>query len=237
MATAPPRILLVEDDDRIAEAVFNGLRLEGFEVDRAAEGQEARALFESKEYQLAILDRMLPGVLDGLALCARFRSLRPDCGLIMLTALGTTGDKVDGLEAGADDYLVKPFDFEELLARIRALLRRHTGDSGPRQLQVADLVLDLQTKEARRGNKSIVLTAKEFHLLEYFMKNKGKVLSRAKLAADVWGIHFDTGTNVVDVYLNFLRKKVDRDFETKLLVTHIGQGYRMTDDPNSEPEA
>ncbi|NBW33355.1 MAG: DNA-binding response regulator, partial [Cytophagia bacterium] len=134
MATAPPRILLVEDDDRIAEAVFNGLRLEGFEVDRAAEGQEARALFESKEYQLAILDRMLPGVLDGLALCARFRSLRPDCGLIMLTALGTTGDKVDGLEAGADDYLVKPFDFEELLARIRALLRRHTGDSGPRQL-------------------------------------------------------------------------------------------------------
>ena len=103
MATAPPRILLVEDDDRIAEAVCNGLRLEGFEVDRAAEGQEARALFESKEYQLAILDRMLPGVLDGLALCARFRSLRPDCGLIMLTALGTTGDKVDGLEAGADD--------------------------------------------------------------------------------------------------------------------------------------
>jgi len=116
------------------------------------------------------------------------------------------------------------------------LLRRHTGDSGPRQLQVADLVLDLQTKEARRGNKTIPLTAKEFHLLEYFMKNKGKVLSRAKLAADVWGIHFDTGTNVVDVYLNFLRKKVDRDFETKLLVTHIGQGYRMTDDPNSEPE-
>ena len=236
MATAPPRILLVEDDDRIADAVCGGLRSEGFEVDRASEGQEARVLFEVKDYQVAILDRMLPGALDGLALCTRFRAQRPDCGLLMLTALGTTADKVDGLEAGADDYLVKPFDFEELLARIRALLRRHTGDSGPRQLQVADLVLDLQTKEAHRGNKTIPLTAKEFHLLEYFMKNKGKVLSRAKLAADVWGIHFDTGTNVVDVYLNFLRKKVDRDFETKLLVTHIGQGYRMTDDPNSEPE-
>ena len=237
MALDPPRLLLVEDDERIADAVCSGLRQEGFEVDWAADAQEGKRLFETLNYRVVVLDRMLPGSLDGLALSKRFRAQRPLCGLLMLTALGTTGDKVDGLEAGADDYLVKPFDFEELLARIRALLRRNTGDSGPRQLQVADLVLDLQTKEARRGSKTIPLTAKEFHLLEYFMKNKGKVLSRAKLAADVWGIHFDTGTNVVDVYLNFLRKKIDRDFETKLLVTHIGQGYRMTDDSNSEPES
>ena len=115
MATVPPRILLVEDDDRIADAVCGGLRSEGFEVDRASEGQEARVLFEIKDYQVAILDRMLPGALDGLALCTRFRAQKPDCGLLMLTALGTTADKVDGLEAGADDYLVKPFDFEELL--------------------------------------------------------------------------------------------------------------------------
>jgi DNA-binding response OmpR family regulator len=175
---------------------------------------------------------MLPGSLNGIDLARRFRSQRPSCGLLMLTALGTTGDKVDGLEAGADDYLVKPFDFDELLARIRAILRRQDGQSGPRQLQVGSLILDLQTKEARRDGKSIGLTAKEFHLLEYFMRHKGEVLSRTQLAADVWDIHFDTGTNVVDVYINFLRKKIDRDFHTKMLVTHIGQGYQLTEEAN-----
>jgi DNA-binding response OmpR family regulator len=224
------RILLVEDDPKMGAALVEGLQLEGFEVEWATEGQTARQWFAEREYGVAVLDRMLPGNLDGMDLCKRFRSLRPECGLLMLTALGTTADKVDGLEAGADDYLVKPFDFAEFLARIRALLRRRTGEEGPRIMQVGDLTLDLQTKEARRGGKNIALTAKEFKLLEYFMKHKGQVLSRARLAADVWDLHFDTGTNVVDVYLNFLRKKIDRDFENKLLVTHIGQGYQMSED-------
>ena len=187
----------------MAAAVMEGLSQEGFAVDRAVDSLEARRYFNDKEYRVVILDRMLPGGLNGIDLARRFRSQRPACGLLMLTALGTTGDKVEGLEAGADDYLVKPFDFDELLARIRAILRRQDGQSGPRQLQVGSLILDLQTKEAR-----------------------------IQLAADVWDIHFDTGTNVVDVYINFLRKKIDRDFHTKMLVTHIGQGYQLTEEAN-----
>ncbi|MBM3912888.1 MAG: response regulator transcription factor [Sphingomonadales bacterium] len=228
-------ILIVEDDAAMAVAVMEGLSQEGFAVDCAVDSMEARRYFSDKEYRVVILDRMLPGGLNGIDLARRFRSQRPSCGLLMLTALGTTGDKVEGLEAGADDYLVKPFDFDELLARIRAILRRQDGQSGPRQLQVGSLILDLQTKEARRDGKSIGLTAKEFHLLEYFMRHKGEVLSRTQLAADVWDIHFDTGTNVVDVYINFLRKKIDRDFHTKMLVTHIGQGYQLTEEANPSP--
>jgi DNA-binding response OmpR family regulator len=211
---------------------MEGLTQEGFAVDHAADSLEARRYFREKDYRVVILDRMLPGSLDGIELARRFRSQKLACGLLMLTALGTTGDKVEGLDAGADDYLVKPFDFDELLARIRAILRRQDGRTGPRQLQVGPLVLDLQTKEARRDERPIGLTAKEFHLLEYFMRHKGEVLSRTRLAADVWDIHFDTGTNVVDVYINFLRKKIDRDFDFKMLVTHIGQGYQLTEEAN-----
>lgn len=225
-------ILLVEDDDAMAIAVVEGLTQEGFAVDRAVDSQEARRFFGGKDYQVVVLDRMLPGSLNGIELASRFRSQRPACGLLMLTALGTTGNKIEGLEAGADDYLVKPFDFDELLARIRAILRRQDRHSGPRQLKVGPLILDLQTKEARREGRPISLTAKEFHLLEYFMRHKGEVLSRTQLAADVWDIHFDTGTNVVDVYINFLRKKIDRDFDTKMLVTRIGQGYQLTEEAN-----
>lgn len=228
----PIHILLVEDDSAMAAAVVEGLTQEGFAVDRAADSLEARRFFGEKDYRVVVLDRMLPGGLNGIDLARRFRSQKPACGLLMLTALGTSGDKVEGLEAGADDYMAKPFDFDELLARIRAILRRQDGQSGPRQLQVGSLILDLQTKEARRDGKSISLTAKEFHLLEYFMRHKGEVLSRIQLAADVWDIHFDTGTNVVDVYINFLRKKIDRDFNSKMLITHIGQGYQLVEEAN-----
>jgi two-component system, OmpR family, copper resistance phosphate regulon response regulator CusR len=164
--------------------------------------------------------------MNGLELCKKIREAGKQTPILILTALGATNDKISGFDSGADDYLVKPFEFAELLARIKALIKRSTGISQTSNtLKVADLVLDLNKKCAIRGNKTIDLTAKEFGLLEYLMRNKGRVLSRAAIAEKVWDINFDTGTNVVDVYVNILRKKVDRDFENKLIHTRIGMGY------------
>lgn len=220
-------ILLIEDEKKVAAFIREGLEELDFVVSAAFDGPEGEALATEQAFDLVLLDLMLPGK-SGLEVCVALRAAQPGLPIIMLTALGTAADKIAGFDSGADDYLVKPFEFSELVARIRALTRRSKQiDHEHRMLKVGPLELDLDKKIALRDEKTITLTAKEFALLEYLMVNRGKVLSRAQIAADVWDIHFDTGTNVVDVYVNFLRKKVDRDFESKLLLTQIGMGYMI----------
>lgn len=224
------KILVIEDEPKVASFLRQGLEEQNFEVDVAYDGQTGKRLAVSKEYDLILMDVIIPYI-NGVELCRELRSNHIQTAILMLTALGTTDDKVSGFDAGADDYLVKPFAFNELLARIKALVKRTRGgvQSG-NVLKVADLELNLDQRNVRRGDKVIELTAKEFALLEFFIRNKGKVLSRAEIARKVWDINFDTGTNVVDVYVNFLRKKIDRDFPTKLIHTHIGVGYILKDE-------
>jgi DNA-binding response OmpR family regulator len=184
-----------------------------------------RNLALKNDYKVILLDVIIPYI-NGLELCKQIKAVKPNIPILMLTALGTTEDKITGFDAGADDYLLKPFEFRELLARIKALTKRTSGilETSAR-LKAADLELDLDKKTALRGGRTIELTAKEFALLEYFMRNTGRVLSRKDIADKVWDINFDTGTNVVDVYINILRKKIDKDFNNKLIHTRIGMGY------------
>ena len=218
-------ILLVEDETKVASFIKQGLEEQGYRVDVATDGQQGLTLFLQGTYDVAILDVIVPFI-SGVELCRAIKNNKPSLPVIMLTALGTTEDKVSGFEAGADDYLVKPFEFKELLLRLKALTRRsQREETASNVLIVADLILDLDKKVAKRGDKKIDLTAKEFALLEYLMKNKGRVLSRLTISEKVWDIDFDTGTNVVEVYINILRKKIDRDFEDKLIHTRIGMGY------------
>lgn len=220
-------ILLIEDEKKVAAFIREGLEELDYVVTTAYDGLEGETLATEQAFDLVLLDLMLPGK-SGLDVCIALRTAQPGLPIIMLTALGTPADKVAGFDSGADDYLVKPFEFSELVARIKALTRRSKQiEHEHRMLKVGPLELDLDKKIALRDGKTITLTAKEFALLEYLMVNRGRVLSRAQIAADVWDIHFDTGTNVVDVYVNFLRKKVDRDFEPKLLHTQIGMGYMI----------
>lgn len=219
------RILVVEDEPKVALFIKEGLEDQHHQVDIAYDGIMGEKLALQNPVNLIILDIIIPYV-NGLELCRRIKKSKPEIPILMLTALGTTDDKVTGFEAGADDYLVKPFEFRELLARINALSKRPMeATSSSNCLKVADLELDLDRKIARRGSKSIELTAKEFSLLEYFMLNKGRVVSRVDIAEKVWEITFDTGTNVVDVYVNILRKKIDKDFDSKLIHTRVGMGY------------
>ncbi len=225
------KILVVEDEQKVANFIKSGLEEHHYEVDLAYDGQMGERLALGKTYHAVLLDVIIPAI-NGIELCKRIKSVKPSLPILMLTALGTTSDKVLGFDAGADDYLVKPFEFEELLARIRALTKRMSLTVEQSELlRVADLELDLNLKVARRGGKEIALTAKEFDLLEYFMRNARRVISKAELSEKVWGISFDTGTNVVEVYINILRKKIDKDFPIKLLHTRIGLGYFMTDTP------
>lgn len=224
------KILIVEDEPQVAEFIRRGLSEKGYESEVAYDGQIGELLASKGNFDLIILDVILP-LINGYDLCKRIREKNLQVPVLMLTALGTTHDKVTGFDAGADDYLVKPFEFEELMARIRALTKRSSGilqTSGT--LKIADLTLDLNRKSAIRGGKRIELTGKEFELLELLVRYKGKVLSRAELAEKVWDITFDTGTNVVDVYISILRKKIDRDFEPKLISTKVGLGY-FIDEP------
>lgn len=222
------KILIIEDEPKVASFIRQGLEEQGYETETAYDGQMAQQLALSKQYDLILLDVIIPYI-NGLELCRQIREVKPNQLIIMLTALGTTENKVTGFDAGADDYLVKPFDFRELLSRIKALTKRNSGvTETSHTLQVADLVLDLDKKIAIRGDKQISLTAKEFALLEYFMRNKGRVVSRVDIAEKVWDITFDTGTNVVDVYVNILRKKIDHDFPVKLIKTRIGMGYILS---------
>jgi DNA-binding response OmpR family regulator len=220
------KLLVIEDEQKVAAFLKEGLEEQGYEVNLAYDGYTGEKLAVANTYQIILLDVIIP-VMNGLELCKKLKAAKPTTPILMLTALGTTDDKVTGLDAGADDYLQKPFEFKELLARIKALTRRarHDAEEKTNMLTVGDLRLDLNKKVALRGDRTIALTAKEFALLEYLMRNKGRVLSRPDIAEKVWEVTFDTGTNVVEVYMNILRKKVDRDFPKKLLHTRIGLGY------------
>jgi DNA-binding response OmpR family regulator len=220
------KLLVIEDEQKVAAFLKEGLEEQGYDVNLAYDGYTGEKLALANTYQIILLDVIIP-VVNGLELCKKLKAAKPTTPILMLTALGTTDDKVTGLDAGADDYLQKPFEFKELLARIKALTRRarHDAEEKTNMLTVGDLRLDLDKKVALRGDRTIALTAKEFALLEYLMRNKGRVLSRPDIAEKVWEVTFDTGTNVVEVYMNILRKKVDRDFPTKLLHTRIGLGY------------
>jgi DNA-binding response OmpR family regulator len=222
------KILLVEDEKKIADTLSKGLKELDYHIETAYDGKIGLRLFESGRFNLVITDINLPGM-NGYDLCKAIRSRNQHIPIIMLTALSATDDKIEGFDSGADDYLVKPFEFKELLARIRALLKRTMNQQLPAGniLTVADLELDVDSKEVSRSGQPISLTAKEFQLLEYFMRNRNRVVSRADIAEKVWELDFDTKTNVIDVYVNFLRKKIDRDFEPKLIHTQVGMGYMM----------
>jgi DNA-binding response OmpR family regulator len=219
-------ILVVEDERRLADLVKRTLEQERHVVDVVLDGAKAYTMASECRYDLIVLDLMLPGM-DGIEVCTELRASGIDSRILMLSARGSTEDRVAGLDAGADDYLVKPFSFEELLARVRALSRREVQAEPDEELCVADLVLDLTRREAHRGKESIDLTGKEFALLEYFMRNSGRILTRNQILENVWGYDFDSTTNVVDIYVHYLRNKIDRGFPEPLIRTVRGVGYGL----------
>jgi DNA-binding response OmpR family regulator len=217
-------ICLIEDEQKVASVICKGLEEQGYGVKTVADGTTALDTLEHEHFDLLIMDVMLPDT-NGIDLCRSIRETDKDTPILMLTALNQVNDKVSGLKAGADDYLVKPFHFSELIARIEALMRRNKNKEDNHLLTFDDLKLDTWTKTAERAGKQISLTAKEYLLLELFMQNPNKTLSREYIAEQVWGIDFDTGTNFIDVYVNYLRKKIEKDFKGKLIHTVIGMGY------------
>lgn len=225
------KILIVEDETRVLQFIKQGLEENGFEVDFAYDGECGKKLALSKKYDVIVLDVIIP-LINGLELCKKIRETDKSTKILMLTALGSLNDKLDGFDAGADDYLVKPFDFPELLARIKSLIKRsvlvsNNNKESDHIIKVADMELNTHNKSVKRGNKEIRLTAKEYALLELLALNKNKVLSKVEIAEKIWDITFDTGTNVIEVYINFLRKKIDNDFQVKLLHTLVGLGYTL----------
>ncbi|GAB4026061.1 response regulator transcription factor [Spirosoma gilvum] len=219
------QLLVVEDEPKVATFIKKGLQTQSYSVAVASTGEEAKALLAKTPFDLIILDINLPDI-TGLELAEYIRNKPSQVPILMLTALDTIADKLLGFEAGADDYLAKPFDFMELLARVKVLLRRVPRVKEPgRTLRVSDLELDLHERVARRNGQTIDLTAREYALLEYLMHNAGRVVSRVDIAEHVWDIGFDTGTNVIDVYVSYLRAKIDRDSPNKLIHTLIGMGY------------
>lgn len=221
------KILLVEDEINIASFIERGLQEFGHKVRVANDGQAGWELVQQEDFQLLILDIIMPKM-NGLQLCKQYRQTYGyQSPVIMLTALGTTDDIVNGLDAGADDYLVKPFSFQELEARIKALLRRTGAEPAVPLLSCGDLTLDPSSHRAIRGKMVIDLTVKEYRLLEYLIRNQGTAQSRLTLLKNVWDKNFDTNTNVVDVYVNYLRSKIDKDFDRKLIRTVVGVGYMM----------
>lgn len=221
-------ILIVEDEKKIADSLRQGLQELLYDVEVAYDGTLGEKMFNQQNFDLVILDINLPGI-NGLELCKRIRQINRSVPVLILTTFGSVPDKVEGFNVGADDYMIKPFSFDELIVRIRALLRRSSGEPLPtgNLLSLADLEMNLDTKQVTRRDKIIALTAKEFRLLEYLLRNKNRVVSRADIGEHVWNIDFETNTNTIDVYVNYLRKKIDRDFETKLIQTQVGFGYIM----------
>jgi two-component system copper resistance phosphate regulon response regulator CusR len=218
-------LLLVEDEPSVVSVISRGLTDEGFTVSIAPDGLIGKQMALENQFDLIILDIMLPGI-NGLELCKIIKEQKPNTPIIMLTALGTTENVVNGLDNGADDYLIKPFKFAELFARIRMLLRRYHGVVSQDQIiTIADLQINLSAKTVKRDQQEIVLTATEYRLLEYLSKNKSKILSRIDILENVWDIDFNLGTNVVDVYVNYLRKKIDKNSDQKLIHTAVGLGY------------
>ena len=224
------KILIIEDEQRVATLLQAGLEEKGYSCLVAYDGVMGLKLFRSNTVDLIISDVILPKK-DGFEVCKEIRNENPNIPILMLTALGSTDDKLDGFDSGADDYMVKPFDFRELYARIKVLLKR--GSNIPvetkTELTYSDIFIDLMTKSVRRGDKEIKLSPKEYNLLVYMVENAEKVVTRIDIADKVWSTHFDTGTNFIDVYINYLRKKIDRGFETKPIHTKIGMGFILTD--------
>jgi DNA-binding response OmpR family regulator len=224
------KILIIEDEKKVASFICKGLGEEGFETDIAYDGLIGKKKALSYKYDLIILDLNIPHI-NGFEVCKEIRNQDALTPILMLTALGTTKDKLEGFDAGADDYLLKPFEFKELLARIKVFLKRtsHTILQN-NSLKIADLEMDLETKMVMRSGKNINLTSKEYQLLEFLLRNKNKIISRVEIAEKVWNINFDTGTNIIDVYINFLRNKVDKEFSNKLIHTKIGMGFILKEE-------
>lgn len=219
------KLLLIEDEPKTVQSIKQGLEENGYEVDIAYDGLIGKQLARSNTYNLIISDIIIPGI-NGIELCRELRKIGDETPVLMLTALSTTDDKVTGLDAGADDYLVKPFEFKELLARVRALTKRGTYVSQTAQiLKFADLEVSMDAKTVHRAGNKINLTAREFNLLVYLIRNQGRVVSKVEIAEQVWDIGFDTGTNVIEVYVNYLRKKIDKEYPVKLIHTQFGMGY------------
>jgi DNA-binding response OmpR family regulator len=220
------KILIVEDEQKIADTLRFGLIENGFHAEVAYDGKIGYQLYMAHAFDLVLLDINLPGT-NGYDLCRAIRRHNAHIPIIMLTSLNSLSNKVDGYDAGADDYMVKPFEFRELLLKIRALLKRTLNQQIPvgNVLRAADLEMNLDSKEVRREGKTIRLTAKEFQLLEYLLRNKNRVLSRADIAINVWDVDFDTNTNVIDVYISYVRNKIDKQFSQKLIQTQVGMGY------------
>lgn len=223
-------ILIVEDEKRVADLLKIGLEENGYQTMVAYDGAMGLRLFQSNVFQLVISDIILPK-LDGFELCREIRKLNEKVPVLMLTALESADDKLDGFDAGADDYMVKPFDFRELIARVKVLLRRsaETLAVQPDQIVYADLSINLKLQEVRRKDILVKLSPKEYNLLLYMVENAEKVISRVEIAEKVWNTHFDTGTNFIDVYINYLRKKIDKEFDTKLIHTKPGVGFIFSD--------
>ena len=221
-------ILIIEDETKVAESIKRGLEDNYYTAEVAFDGVIGKTMALSNKYHAIILDINLPKM-NGFDVCKAIRTTNAKVPILMLTALGSLQNKETGFDAGADDYLVKPFEFKELLLRLRALLKRAnqpvSGDVSV--LKIADLEVNIETKIVTRGSEIINLTAKEFQLLEYFLRNKGRIISKVDLAEKLWNHTFDTGTNVIEVYVNFLRKKIDKNYSPKLIHTHIGMGYIM----------
>ncbi len=223
-------ILIIEDEQKIADTLQFGLAENGYLSDVAYDGLVGHDFFKSRSYDLVILDINLPGM-NGYELCKAIRTQNNQVPVIFLTALHSIDDKVDGYHTGADDYLVKPFEFRELLLKINVLIKRSAIPQLPlgNILRAADLEMNLDNREVKRDDQKLTLTNKEFQLLEYLLRNKNKVVSRADIAINVWDVDFDTNTNVIDVYINYVRNKIDKNFSTKLIQTHIGMGYILKD--------
>ena len=224
------KILVIEDEKRVADLLKIGLEENGYQVLVAYDGEMGRRLFQSNDFQLIISDIILPK-LNGFELCQKIRKADEEIPILMLTALGTADDKLEGFDVGADDYMVKPFDFRELLARVRVLLKRRAVAKVDvvKESSYADLCINLERQEVRRNGEPVKLSPKEYNLLVYLVENAERVVSRVEIAEKVWNTHFDTGTNFIDVYINYLRKKMDKNFEVKLIHTKPGVGFILTD--------
>jgi len=218
-------VLVVEDEEKIAQFIRRGLLEAGYEVEVLSNGEAAFQAAREKDYDAIVLDVALPGR-NGVEVCRSLRQHRRNAPILMLSALGSVADKIAGLDAGADDYLTKPFAFEEFLARIRALLRKKDGTLG-NKMECGDLTLDVLTRKVERGGRSIELSNKEYALLEYLMRCKGRVVTRNMISEHVWNLDFHTSTNVIEVYINYVRKKVDADSPVKLIRTLRGRGYQL----------
>lgn len=223
-------ILVIEDEKRVADLLKIGLEENGYQVLVAYDGEMGWRLLQSNDFQLIISDIILPK-LNGFELCQKIRKADEEIPILMLTALGTADDKLEGFDVGADDYMVKPFDFRELLARVRVLLKRRAVAKVDvvKEISYADLYINLERQEVTRNGEPIKLSPKEYNLLVYLVENAERVVSRVEIAEKVWNTHFDTGTNFIDVYINYLRKKMDKNFEVKLIHTKPGVGFILTD--------